>query len=156
MFDTTTAPIIRTTRSKPQKSYIVHVIVVAALAAAGYVGWDYKQRADYKAQVEGARVELQAIQRQWQDAYSLALTTSRVGLAGPIASMQAIARRAEDVKVPLCLANAKNFFIAGAHGGVNAMQMFQSQANDGLIIDPRLKAEANIKQASDSLAGAAC
>ncbi len=50
---------------------------------------------------------LLAVYRRWVDAERLASSTPRVGMAGPVASMQAIHREAQSTAVPACLSEAK-------------------------------------------------
>ena len=49
--------------------------------------------------------------RRWADAERLALSTSRVSLAGPAASLQALQREAEAMQVPACLSNARKSLV---------------------------------------------
>jgi hypothetical protein len=141
---------------QPRKSYVVHAIVLAALLMGGYAGMTWKAQRDARVEAETARAALAEIHRQWVDAYQLAMSTPRVGLAGPVASLQALARRAEEVSVPACLEGPKSDLVAGARGAERVMRMFMSQVEDGALIDPRLQAQAKVASYVQGVAAAKC
>ncbi|WP_423458018.1 hypothetical protein [Ottowia sp. VDI28] len=65
---------------------------------------------------------LLTLYRRWADAERLAFTTSRIALATPIATLQAIKREAESLTVPSCLTQAKE-----------AINTLISKSNDAIL-----------------------
>jgi hypothetical protein len=51
--------------------------------------------------------ELLGIYRRWIDAERLALSTGRIALSGPVASLQALQREAESAKTDICMSESK-------------------------------------------------
>lgn len=154
MSDSTLAPLGRA--PQPRKSYVLHIIVLAAVLMAAYAGMTWKAQRDARVEAATARAALAEIHRQWVDAYQLALSTPRVGLAGPVGALQALARRAEEVPVPACLEGPKNDLVAGTRGGERVMRMFMSQVDEGAIIDPRLQAQARVESYVQGAGSAKC
>lgn len=73
---------------------------------------------------------LVGIYRRWIDAEKLALSTPRIALAGPIATMQALARDAEGVRVPACMADAKAALGSITAKSASALLSFMGDKND--------------------------
>lgn len=87
----------------------------AGQAAAGAVGTTAAgfKTVEPNTNLQGppAAAPLLTIYRRWLDAERLAMSTSRIALAGPVASMQAVQREAEGVSVPACLGDAKKALV---------------------------------------------
>lgn len=70
---------------------------------------------------------LLAIYRRWVDAERLATSTARVALAGPVATMQAVHRDAQVVRVPACMAEARKALIELTGKSTTALIEFMRQ-----------------------------
>lgn len=65
--------------------------------------------------------------RRWADAERLAMTSSRIALAGPAANMQAIQREVEVIKVPQCVEDAKKQLVALVTKSTEAILQFMAK-----------------------------
>lgn len=97
----------------------------AAPSAGGTTAAGFK-RVEPNGNMEGPAeaAQLLAIYRRWVDAERLALSTGRIALSGPVATMQAVQREAENVKVPACLDDAKKSLVELAAKSVTALIQF--------------------------------
>lgn len=91
-----------------------------------------RRRVDPNSQLVGPpqAAALIGIYRRWIDAEKLALSAPRVALAGPIATMQALARDAESVQVPSCMAEAKAALGSITSKSATALLSFLGDKND--------------------------
>lgn len=104
------------------------VIVLIAVVAIGYTGWNSYQkgqvRAAHEAAVAAANTRMDNARAQWIDALRLATNTPRIGLAGPIGSLQAIRQGVQQLEVPSCLAQNKQHLISGMNEALEGMLAF--------------------------------
>lgn len=73
-----------------------------------------------------AVAEVQTLGSRWRDARSLAASTARIALAGPVAELQAIGRQAEAIDAPPCLVVAKGLLITGVKASTKSFLDFMS------------------------------
>ena len=71
-----------------------------------------------------AAAPLLDLYRRWADAERLAMATSRVSLATPAASMQALQREAEQLQTPECLAASRKALVELITKSSNAVLQF--------------------------------
>ncbi|WP_139222874.1 DUF4124 domain-containing protein [Paracidovorax wautersii] len=71
--------------------------------------------------------QLLSIYRRWADAEKLAMSTSRIALAGPAASMQALLREAEALTTPACLDDARKPLLDLLSKSSNAILQFMGK-----------------------------
>lgn len=71
-------------------------------------------------------VELQGIEKKWEDAVAVAGSTGRIALAQPVSNLQAIRREFENVKLGKCLSTAKPAFEEHMDLVINAMLQFMA------------------------------
>lgn len=104
------------------------VIVLVAAIAIGYTGWNSYQksqaRAAHEAAVAAANTKMDNARAQWIDALRLATNTPRIGLAGPMGSLQAIRQGVQQLEVPECLAQNKQHLIKGMNEAMDGMLAF--------------------------------
>lgn len=104
------------------------VIVLVAVIAVGYAGWNSYQksqaRAAHEAAVAAANTKMDSARAQWIDALRLATSTPRIGLAGPMGSLQAIRQGVQQLDVPECLAPNKQHLINGMNEALEGMLAF--------------------------------
>jgi hypothetical protein len=70
---------------------------------------------------------LLSIYRRWIDAEKLAMKTARIALAGPAATMQAIQRESEAVKVAECMKEARAVLLDLSHKSTAALVQFMGK-----------------------------
>jgi len=104
------------------------VIVLIFAIAGGYVGWSYYQKkqsqAAHEAAVATANSAMDKSKAQWMDALRLATSTPRIGLAGPMGTLQAIRQGVRQLEVPECLAQNKQHLITGMNEAMDGMLAF--------------------------------
>lgn len=79
------------------------------------------------------------IAAEWSDAVTLADSTPRMSLAGPIQSLQTIKRKAEALDAPACVAHVKSGLTGAMGTTIDSYLTFMSSSNDdaartGLIL----------------------
>lgn len=80
--------------------------------------------------VNAAAVTLEQEVIRFQDAYNVALATSRIQLAGPVADMQEIRRATDNVVIPQCMTYAHALAVDGMDSATNGVLAFMSEASD--------------------------
>lgn len=104
------------------------LIGVLAIAGLGYIGWAAYQKAQAKAAfsaaVSNSIERMDKSKAQWADAMTIATSTPRIGLAGPVSNLQKIRQEVQAIDVPDCLANSKQHLVKGMNHGVEAMLAF--------------------------------
>lgn len=82
---------------------IITAVIAVALVFAGLFIW----RANYgpcgRVRMRQATAEVQVLLTHWDDASSVAASTSRIALAAPISELQAIRRDLEGRELPVCM-----------------------------------------------------
>lgn len=106
----------------------IAVMVMLTVAALGVAGWEHYQkrqaRAAHEAAVASANARMDGAKAQWFDALRLATSTPRIGLAGPMGSLQSIRQNVEQIDVPACLAPNKNHLLKGMNEAIDGMLAF--------------------------------
>lgn len=77
---------------------------------------------------------LLALYRRWADAEKLALSTGRIALAGPVATMQAIQREAEAMTPPTCLAESHKLLVSLAKKSTEGLIKFMGKDELGGMV----------------------
>jgi len=90
--------------------------------------------AQARTSVQKATDGLDALYKRWKDAALLASSTSRIALAVPMASLQAIKRDAEALEVSACFTPAKERLISGMAAFIEGMVAFMQDATIGKTI----------------------
>ncbi len=104
---------------------ILAIIFVIAASAIGYT--ELKKRNAREAlalAITTSTAELDKTMAKWNDAMTLASSAPRIGLSGPIASLQAIKQSTSQVSVPDCMANSKTHMLQGMQNGIDGMIAF--------------------------------
>lgn len=107
------------------------VLATAVVLALGYLGWNAYKKSEARAEqvqaVAVANTQLEKAVKRWSDAMSLAASTPRVGLAGPIAALQSIRLEVQEMAVPKCLHESRGFLVTGMNAGLEGMLAFMRQ-----------------------------
>lgn len=115
-------------------------LVVIVLIGGGVAGWYYYYGpcgvvAKEKAQrdLEQGAKELDAVFTRWQDAVTVAGSTSRGALSTQIAALQEIRRDAESLELPVCLELAQAEMIASMNSSLDGFLAFMQNKSDSLV-----------------------
>ena len=93
------------TSTKMEWSPSARTNTIGAFIEGGQERVQRKPNADLKVAAEGAA--LLDVYKRWIDAERLSFSTARVALAGPVAALQELRRRAEATAVPECMRDAR-------------------------------------------------
>jgi len=107
------------------------VVIVALLAGSG--AWYYFDGPCGVGQVRAAADQLQLIARRWQDSVTLAGSTSRIALSGPVATMQSVERDTENTPVPKCLEGARTLLTLSMTDAITGFVDFMGQRPDAQV-----------------------
>lgn len=121
MFQTVSNPVISEKKPQPGKLKIgnvkplLYIIALAVLGVISYSSWTYiKQNNENKMVKETTQVVLRQleqfqtlIQVEWDPAFKLAASTSRIALATPVQRMQDIRSKTNNQPADGCVANVK-------------------------------------------------
>jgi hypothetical protein len=88
---------------------------------------------------------------RFQDASKVALATSRIQLAGPVADMQEIRRASDAVAMPACMAYAHALTVDGMDAATNGMLAFMSEASNHDVAVYFEQANQSFQAATDEL-----
>ena len=80
-----------------------------------------------------ATKQLNDIRTQFDDAYAIAESTSRIALAGPVATMQEIRRATDKLETPKCMENAKTLTVNGMDAMINGFIAFMAEQSDSQV-----------------------
>jgi hypothetical protein len=131
------------------------VIVIGIIALAGGAslgvrfGIEQFQHAQVKAKAEqvcstadGKQVFslLKEFSGEWDDAYKLAGSTSRMSLPPQIANLQTIRRKVENQSWPECATKAHEHLIGGMDASIDGYIMFLDSDNDESLVGLKFKA----------------
>lgn len=83
--------------------------------------------------VEAASRQLGDQLQEFSDAYTIASSTARIGLAGPVSDMQAVQRATEEIEVPACLEAAQVELVQSMDEAVLGFLAFMSQESDTAV-----------------------
>lgn len=99
---------------------------------------------------------LLALYRRWADAERLALSTSRVALAGPAAGLQGLQREAEALQAPQCLADARKALLALVTKSTEAILQFLGKEELTAMVYQRVSRPGLIQDFEKAVAAAQC
>lgn len=104
---------------------ILAIVVVLAVGAVGYTEIQKRNARKALAQaITNSATELDGALGKWNDAMTLASSAPRIGLSGPIASLQAIKQSTGKVLVPDCMVKSKTHMLLGMQDGIDGMIAF--------------------------------
>ncbi len=112
---------------------LIALAVVLLLVVPGVFAWYYFEGPCGVNPVKEAANQLQAKAEEFSDAFNIAVSTSRISLAGPISDMQAIKRDADDIQVPACMEKARALTVEGMDHSISGMIAFMGQENDATV-----------------------
>lgn len=69
------------------------------------------------------------IQSKWEDTFEIAISTSRISLAGPVGNLQNIRREASKVTAPDCIADSHENYLEGMDTFIDIFLDFMSDAD---------------------------
>ena len=69
------------------------------------------------------------IQEEWEDTFEVALSTSRISLAGPVGDLQDIRREAEKVISPVCMVDSHEGYVEGMETYIDFFLDFMADAD---------------------------
>jgi uncharacterized protein HemX len=114
-------------------SFLTNLLIVAAIGL-GFIGYAAYQKYEQKQakakqilEINEARTKFKATMVKYQDAMQLAASTSRIALAGPVATLQTLKREADLVAVPACMKNSKDFLMQGMNTSIDHFLDFMRQ-----------------------------
>ncbi|MBI3158123.1 MAG: hypothetical protein HYZ26_00805 [Chloroflexi bacterium] len=126
-------PMEATTRRSPIP-LILGAVVVLALVAGGWYFYSYNYGVTCGVKrVEASLGDLEQIAEEWDDAVSLAGSTSRIALSGPIGDLQDIRRDLMRLRVPACLVDAQIHLTRTMDNTIEAFLAFASQRPDSEV-----------------------
>jgi len=110
--------------------------IVGTLALLGFGAWVWAFHGPCGiSEVRDTQSQLSAIAGRWTDALRLAGATPRNQLAGPLATLQASRREADELVVPVCLLRAKTDIVkAMDFGNESLIQFMEADANDEFLV----------------------
>lgn len=85
-------------------------------------------------EVEIAIDEMESLAEEWDDAYAIASSTSRMALSGPIGDMQEIKREVGDMVVPPCLESSVVNLEKSMEFTINGFIAFLGQEDDDDVV----------------------
>ena len=109
-----------------KRMFLLIVLVATLTAVSCAEPTCYEQTEEYRAAADD-------IADRFSDATDIAISTPRLGLAGPIAELQAIAREVDDLVVPECASATQNALVQGVNGTIDAFLSFSSQDDDEIV-----------------------
>jgi hypothetical protein len=83
--------------------------------------------------VKDSLKEISDIMNRWEDAESIASSTSRVSLSGPVADLQAIQRDAEKLTMPGCMTPIKEKLTHAMEYSIKGYLAFMQEATDSTV-----------------------
>lgn len=101
---------------------------------------EQKQKKEYDKAIES----LAGIYARWNDALTLANSTSRIALSGPVSNLQGIRREVQALVVPDCLSDAKNSLLQGMEKINEGFIAFMGSSDVGKILAQVLFDEAKV------------
>lgn len=111
---------------------VVGLITVAVLVVISF-GWYYYQGPCGVNVVAKSTEEIDALIADWDDAFSLASSTSRIALASPVGELQGLASDARDLEVPACLQEVQEHLEDGMEKAVEGFLAFMSEEPDNVV-----------------------
>lgn len=87
-----------------------------------------------KREYDKAIESLDAIYSRWTDAATLADSTARIALSGPVGTLQSIKREAENLIIPECLTAGRASLVDGMNSIIQGFILFMNDATLGKIL----------------------
>lgn len=109
------------------------VLALCLVLAAGAGGWYYYYGPCGVRTVQGATAALNDQLQAYDDAYRIAISTSRISLSGPVSTLQQIQRDTERVEVPACMEPAKGELVSSIDAAVAGFLGFMAQDLDSSV-----------------------
>ena len=104
---------------------ILAIVVILVAGAIGYTEIKKRNAREALAQaITTSTAELDKTLGKWNDAMTLAGSAPRIGLSGPIASLQAIKQSTGQVPAPDCMTKSKAHMLQGMQDGIDGMIAF--------------------------------
>jgi tetratricopeptide (TPR) repeat protein len=105
---------------------LLAIAIIVALVGAGG-GWYYYYGPCGIVVISNVSGQLGQILRRWNDALSLARSTSLISLSGPVGGLQSVERDTENMKVPDCLHSARLLLASSMTESINGFLAFMGQ-----------------------------
>lgn len=104
---------------------IIGLVLVLAIFYTGWTAYQKKQsREAHAAAVAASIASMDKARAQWLDTMRLAVSTPRIGLAGPVGSLQTQRQNVQELPVPWCLAPNKEHLLSGMNEALEGMLAF--------------------------------
>jgi hypothetical protein len=116
-------------REKTMKR-IIAVIVSLVVVLGGAFGWFYMYGPCGVQRVTEAVEQMQVKADEFDDALTVASSTARISLSGPVAQLQTIRRETDNIAVPACLQTAKNLTVSGMQSYIDSLISFMGEVDD--------------------------
>ena len=130
---------------------VIILIVVLLVIAVGGFGWYYFNGPCGVNKVKHASEELQAKITEFSDGVSVAESTARISLSGPVGDLQKIQRDTSDVQVPSCMEDAKKLLTGGMRTSIDGFIAFMGQESDTTVTGYFTDAQQQISVARDEI-----
>jgi hypothetical protein len=116
----------------------VALVVVVVLAIGGAVLY-YQQGPCGVARVKAGADAMTKLGKEWDDANKIAGSTGRGSLSSPVATLQRIARDADDLKLPGCMSETKAYMESYMSNTIDGYILFMGQlSSDSTITDSQV------------------
>jgi len=107
----------------------IYVTLIGILMVCmGLSGWYYFYGPCGVTLVKASKEELAPLLVEFTDAENVAMSTSRIALAGPVAELQRIRRKIELVKVPTCMEDARSLMVESMNYEIEAYMLFMQDS----------------------------
>jgi hypothetical protein len=127
---------------------IIAVIVSLVIVLGGAFGWFYMYGPCGVTPVKEATDQIHDRMTEFQDAMDVAASTARMSLSGPVAELQSIRRATDDIEVPACLSEAKDFTVRGMQNYIQSFTAFMAEEPDATVGNYMDAGLVDISQAS--------
>jgi len=132
-----------------QRLVIAMLVLLGVLFALPGCGMPF---ASCSSQSEAFLADVQTVAREWDDATKLAGQTPRMSLATQIQTLQAIRRKAQDLKPPECATKVQTELIASMDNTINGFLDFLAQKPESEVNTKFENASSHLKAFGDAIA----
>jgi len=105
------------------KQLLVLAFLLITLGLSACQETCYEQTTEY-------RTEVESVVDDWQDAVTIANSTSRISLSTPVSRLQEIQNDTEDMEVPECAQTAHGLLVQHMDDVIKAFILFMGDADD--------------------------
>lgn len=137
-----TTPVVTTQRSKRLFVIIALVIILAIAGGIAFYEYNFYSGPCGVTRIKDASAQMRQMAGKWDDAVQLSSATSRIGLAGPVSSLQSTLREMQNLAIPDCLVPARDAMISSMNSTIKGFVAFMGQKDDATI-------QAHFKDASN-------